>query len=91
VRILTILWRAAERYIRIGFGNLDPQPQEHHRRADAHLELLDAFRGREPRVVRRAVMEHLKRNEKLALRGLGQIEAGSIAAAPGVSHTGTSG
>jgi len=75
VRILTILWRAAERYIRIGFGNLDPQPQEHLRRADAHLELLDAFRGREPRVVRRAVTDHLNRNEKLALRGLGQIEA----------------
>jgi DNA-binding GntR family transcriptional regulator len=75
VRILTILWRAAERYIRIGFGKLDPQPQEHHRRADAHLELLEAFQGRDPGVVRQAVLEHLKRNEELALRALAQIES----------------
>jgi|SRR5581483_3981951 DNA-binding GntR family transcriptional regulator len=85
VRILTILWRAAERYIRLGFGRLDPQPHEHHRRVDAHLDVLEAFRGRDPEVVRAAVMEHLRTNEALALRSLEEMEAG---APPAASSTG---
>jgi DNA-binding GntR family transcriptional regulator len=66
LRILTTLWRAAERYIRIGFRKLDPEPEEHHRREHAHEELLDAFRSRDPRRVADAVGEHLERNEALA-------------------------
>jgi DNA-binding GntR family transcriptional regulator len=66
LRILTTLWRAAERYIRIGFRKLDPEPEEHHRREHAHEELLDAFRSRDPRTVADAVGEHLERNEALA-------------------------
>lgn len=77
VRILRTLWRAAERYVRLGFGKFDPEPQEHHRRAHAHLELVDAFRQGQPRLVKRAVLEHLKRNEELAQRGLDQIESDS--------------
>jgi DNA-binding GntR family transcriptional regulator len=69
-RVLTTLWRAAERYIRIGFGRLDLQPSEHMRREHAHEELLDAFRQRDPRVVRRSVTMHLKHNEKLARQAL---------------------
>jgi DNA-binding GntR family transcriptional regulator len=74
LRILTTLWRAAERYIRIGFRRLDPQPQEHHRREHAHDELLTAFRGRQPATVERAVRDHLERNEQIARAALADFE-----------------
>lgn len=70
VRVLTTLWRAAERYIRIGFRRLDPQPSEHVRRERAHEELLDAFRTRDPETVRHAVTDHLEHNLRLAEQAL---------------------
>lgn len=70
VRILNTLWRAAERYIRIGFGKLDPQPAEHPRREHAHGELLTAFRRRDPAVVSAAITKHLEHNEVLAQKAL---------------------
>lgn len=70
VRILNTLWRAAERYIRIGFGKLDPQPAEHPRREHAHEELLEAFRRREPDLAREAIATHLEHNEVLARKAL---------------------
>ena len=36
IRILMMSERASERYVRIGFGLLDPDPSEHDRRRDAH-------------------------------------------------------
>jgi DNA-binding GntR family transcriptional regulator len=69
-RILGTLWRAAERYIRIGFGRLDPDPSEHGRRARAHLDLLDIFRTRDGEAVGRGVHDHLDHNEQIALRAL---------------------
>lgn len=77
VRILGTLWRAAERYIRIGFGRLDPSPEEHGRREHAHHDLVAAFRSRDPEVVRRAVHEHLEHNEQIALRALDPIVDGA--------------
>ncbi|WP_410589291.1 GntR family transcriptional regulator [Amycolatopsis sp. lyj-23] len=74
VRLLSTLWRAAERYIRIGFGALDPDPQEHHRREEAHEALIDVFRRRDPDAAARAVRDHLERNERIALRALGDGE-----------------
>jgi DNA-binding GntR family transcriptional regulator len=74
LRILTTLWQAAERYIRIGFRRLDPQPEEHHRREHAHEELLTAFRGRDPRTVAQAVSDHLERNERIARSALADYE-----------------
>jgi DNA-binding GntR family transcriptional regulator len=76
VRILGTLWRAAERYIRIGFGRLDASPSEHDRREHAHVELIDAFRTRDGDVVRQAVRNHLEHNMQIALRAL-EPEAGS--------------
>ncbi|NKJ49381.1 GntR family transcriptional regulator, partial [Burkholderia sp. SG-MS1] len=55
VRILTMHWRATERYVRIGFGLLDPDPEEHDRRRDAHQFLIDAFRKRDPAFAARAL------------------------------------
>ncbi|MEU6291999.1 GntR family transcriptional regulator [Streptomyces sp. CA-100214] len=70
IRVLTTLWRAGERYIRIGFGHLDPDPAEHQRRGKAHLDLVAAFRTREPATVAAAVEQHLARNEKIAFSAL---------------------
>lgn len=69
-RILTSLWRAAERYIRIAFGQLDLDPGEHERRERAHEELIAAFRSRDPEAAAKAVHDHLAHNEQLALSAL---------------------
>lgn len=70
IRVLSTLWRAAERYVRIGFGLLDPDPDEHTRRARAHEQLVAAFRKREPSAAGMAIREHLSRNELTALLAL---------------------
>ena len=70
LRILSTLWRACERYIRIGWGKLDPEPNEHHRRETHHRELVAAFRQRDPETAARAVHQHLSRNEQTALLAL---------------------
>ncbi|MFD0635564.1 GntR family transcriptional regulator [Catenulispora yoronensis] len=75
LRMLITLWRAAERYIRIGFGQLDPDPVEHERRGRAHLDLVAAFRTREPDVVADAIEQHLARNEQIAQAALAEQPA----------------
>lgn len=70
VRMLTMLWRAAERYVRIGFGLLDRDPLEHRRREEAHEDLIGAFRRRDPDLATQAVYDHLARNEQTARRAL---------------------
>ncbi len=74
-RILTVLWRACERYVRIGFGLLDPDPDEHRRRAEAHQLLVDEFRKRDPEEAARSLDEHLAHNEKLAKDALARRSA----------------
>lgn len=69
-RILTMLWRASERYVRIGFGLLDPDPQEHDRRREAHQSLVGAFRTRNPDLAAQALEAHLVHNEDIAVRTL---------------------
>lgn len=75
IRILMMSERATERYVRIGFGLLDPDPTEHDRRRDAHQLLIDEFRKRAPQVAARALDEHLAHNEELAHNAL----SGSVA------------
>jgi DNA-binding GntR family transcriptional regulator len=70
VRTLGVLWHAAERYVRLAFGSLDAQPDEHERRAEAHSTLITEFRAREPRRASQAVLDHLEANEMLARRAL---------------------
>lgn len=65
-RILMMLWRAGERYVRIGFGLLDPSPGEHERRQEAHQFLINEFRKRDPEAAAKALDEHLAHNEQLA-------------------------
>jgi len=69
-RILMMLWRAGERYVRIGFGLLDPDPDEHERRRKAHQLLIEEFRKRDPDNAARALDEHLAHNENLAAAAL---------------------
>jgi DNA-binding GntR family transcriptional regulator len=69
-RILTQLWRAGERYIRIAFGLLDPDPLEHERRREAHQLLVAEFRSRDPEIAAAALDKHLEHNETLAIRAL---------------------
>ena len=71
LRILSTLWRASERYVRIGWGMLDPDPHEHERRTLHHQELVEAFRQRDPEIASAAVLQHLTRNEQTALLALG--------------------
>src|ERR1700729_2614276 len=70
IRILMMLWRASERYVRIGFGLLDPDPTEHDRRREAHQLLVDQLRKRDTEIAARALDEHLAHNEALAPRAL---------------------
>ena len=70
IRILMMSERATERYVRIGFGLLDPDPGEHDRRREAHQLLIDEFRKRDPEIAARALDEHLAHNEDLAHNAL---------------------
>jgi len=70
LRILETLWHAAERYVRVGFGRLDPDPAEHRRRGDAHHGLVEAFRSGDGEQVRLALVAHLDGNERLAREAL---------------------
>jgi len=67
-RILMMHRRAGERYVRIGFGRLDPDPDphEHDRRRVAHQLLITEFRKRDPDTAAHALDEHLAHNENLA-------------------------
>jgi DNA-binding GntR family transcriptional regulator len=75
IRILMMSWRASERYVRIGFGLLDPDPREHERRREAHQLLVEQFRQRDPEVAARALDEHLVHNEELAHTALSDFVA----------------
>ena len=70
LRILETLWHAAERYVRIGFGRLDPQPAEHRRRESAHHALVEAFRSGDGERVHHALVVHLDESERLAAETL---------------------
>lgn len=62
MRILTQLWNANERYARIVLGpRTDIALQDH--LYQAHFELVEAFESRRGPRLRKAVKEHLERNE----------------------------
>lgn len=69
-RILMLLWQASERYVRIAFGLLDPDPREHERRRQAHVLLVDEFRARDPERAAAALDGHLAHNEEIAREAL---------------------
>lgn len=88
LRILNIHWRASERYARIGFGLLDPHPEEHDRRRKAHQFLIDAFRKRDPEFAGRALDAHLAESERLASTALAAFGAPRVTADAGDRKSG---
>jgi DNA-binding GntR family transcriptional regulator len=66
LRVLGVLWHAGERYVRLAFGSLDTEPDEHNRRAEVHAHLIAEFRTRDPGRASQAWVDHLEDNEKLA-------------------------
>lgn len=70
LRVLDILWNASERYMRIGFGRLALNPDEHQRQNTAQQMLIDAFRSRDPEAARQAICAHLTFDQQLAARAL---------------------
>ncbi len=70
VRTLETLWRAVERYVRLVFGAAKVGVDDHRHWSSAHGELLDAFRARDVRRVRKSVRDHLTANEETLLAGI---------------------
>jgi len=70
IRTLETLWRAAERYVRLVFGAAKTGVEEHRHWSSAHAELLEAFRARDVRRVRKTVRDHLAANEQTVLAGI---------------------
>lgn len=67
VRILERLWRAIERYVRLGAQRPDPSDPT----ADAlQREMLAAFRSRNPEAVRSATLRRLEAAERIAARAV---------------------
>lgn len=66
LRILESLWHAAERYVRLAFGQRDFTPGEHRRREESHRTLLAPFRARDQERAAYALRQHLEANEVLA-------------------------
>lgn len=84
IRFLTMLWRSAERYVRIAFGSLDPDPLEHIRRTEAHQLLVNEFRRRDPAAAASALEDHLTHNEELASAALSKMQNLARASSTGV-------
>ncbi|MDL4818596.1 GntR family transcriptional regulator [Actinomadura opuntiae] len=73
LRVLDMLWHAAERYIRLAFGGRDSDPDEPHRREEAHTRLLAAVAERDPDHAAQAVLHHLDVNEQIAQQGIAAV------------------
>jgi DNA-binding GntR family transcriptional regulator len=73
VRTLENLWHAAERYVRLAFGDRDDRGDEHDRREHAHVELLAGFRTRDPVAVDALVRRHLRDNEAIAQEAIAPV------------------
>ena len=74
LRILEGLWHAAERYVRLAFGQRDFTPGEHHRREESHRSLLVPFRARDQERAAFALRQHLEANEALAEQAIPLLE-----------------
>lgn len=73
LRVLGMLWHAAERYVRLSFGGRDSHPDEPRRRKAAHALLLDAVTQRDPGLAIQAAIAHLDVNERIAQDGIAAI------------------
>jgi DNA-binding GntR family transcriptional regulator len=61
--VLTPMWREIDHHLRRGLATLHAHPAEIPNSGSAYHQLIDAYRTRHPDLVRRAVQNHLQRNE----------------------------
>lgn len=73
IRILEGLWHAADRYVRLAFGQRDFTEGEHRRREEAHRALLEPFRARDQERAAFALREHLLANEVVAEQAIPRV------------------
>ena len=70
LRMLQMLWRATERYLRIGFDLLDRTASDADRFDSAQRDLLAGYRTQDSDQARSAMLRHVDWNERIADRGL---------------------
>lgn len=75
LRVIDMLWNAAERYVRFAFRTFEKTPAEPKRRDRAHSDVVSAFRTRDPGAVAAALQEHLDRTEQFAVSAIGHRTA----------------
>lgn len=75
LRVLEGLWHAAERYVRLAFGERDFTPGEHRRREESHRILLEPFRARDQERAAYALRQHLGSNEAFAEQAIPDVDA----------------
>ena len=68
LRMLRMLWHATERYLRFGLDALDHGAGDPLRAAQ--LDLICAFRGRDPREAQAAMLRHVDWAERIAGHGI---------------------
>ncbi|WP_435158890.1 GntR family transcriptional regulator [Amycolatopsis sacchari] len=73
LRVLNVLWDAAERYTRMVFDSIDATEEIDEARERAHLRLIDAAVSRDPAAVRDELHRHLSDNLTETLHGLDHI------------------
>ncbi|MGW6277014.1 GntR family transcriptional regulator [Kribbella sp. NPDC055071] len=69
-RLISSLWRAAERYFRAGFDRLESDADAHERLVRAHDGLVSAFRSGDADTAERAVLDHLDYSRQVALASI---------------------
>jgi len=75
MRVIEMLWNAAERYVRYAFRTFEKNPAEPKRRDRAHADLVSTLRTRDPAAVAAALLEHLDSTERFAVSAIDQRPA----------------
>jgi DNA-binding GntR family transcriptional regulator len=85
LRVVEMLWNAAERYVRFAYRTLEKDPAEPGRRDRAHAELVGAFRKRDPDAVALAMEKHFDGTERFAIAAIDHMLSDSTRTAVGLS------
>jgi DNA-binding GntR family transcriptional regulator len=86
LRVIEMLWNAAERYVRFAFRTFEKSPAEPKRRDRAHADLVAAFRTRDPVAVAAALQDHLDHTEQFAVSAIDDRPALGPAASGGIQR-----
>ncbi|WP_181309715.1 GntR family transcriptional regulator [Nocardioides campestrisoli] len=75
--VLSLLWKASDRYLHLLMQDLDHHPETQQRRIDEHRELLDLARTGKAKQLKAAWIAHLESTEAALLEALAAREAAS--------------